>query len=72
MRYCSAKLDAAIVDNASFTNLRRHHPGRFARLKVLAQSELFPASVVAHYQGVISDKTLAQVRDGMLRANTHR
>ncbi len=63
------KFDAAIVDNAGFKFYEEIQPGRFAKLKILAQSDLFPAAVLGYYEGIVSDKTLGQLREGMLKAN---
>ncbi len=63
------KIDAAIVDNAAFENYNDIQPGRFKRMKVLAQSEPFPASVIAYRQGGLSDGVLEKFKTGMLKAN---
>ena len=63
------KYAAAVVDSTAFENYREIQPGRFNRLKMLAQSEAFPASVIAYRQGSLSDKVLNQFKSGMLKAN---
>ncbi len=60
---------AAVVDTAALEIYKEIHPGRFKLLKVLAQSEPFPQSVIAYRQGFLSDRVLARFRDGMLKAN---
>jgi len=63
------KAQAAIVDNAAWDSYKEINPGRFARLKVLAESEPFPASVIVYRQGVLSDAVLGKFKSGMLKAN---
>ena len=62
-------VQAAVVDRIALDNYKELNPGRFNRLKVLAQSEVFPTGVIACQQGKISDKTLEKFRKGLLKAN---
>jgi ABC-type phosphate/phosphonate transport system substrate-binding protein len=62
-------VQAALVEGVSLDSYNQVKPGCFARLKVLKQSEGFPASVVAYRQGAIDDVTLAKFREGMITAN---
>jgi ABC-type phosphate/phosphonate transport system substrate-binding protein len=63
------KLDAAIVDTANLKIYEEIQPGRFKNLKMLAESENFPTSVIGYYEGVLSEKMLTKLRDDMLKAN---
>ncbi len=65
------KVAAAIVDNIAMENYKDINPGRFNRLKVLVQSEVFPTGVIAYQKGSISDKTLDAFRKGLLKANAN-
>jgi fatty acid desaturase/ABC-type phosphate/phosphonate transport system substrate-binding protein len=62
-------VDAALVEQVPLDCYRRRKPGRAAQLRVLEQSARFPGSVVAYRAGALSRSTLAQFRDGMLRAD---
>jgi ABC-type phosphate/phosphonate transport system substrate-binding protein len=61
-------VQAAVVDGLSLERYQRRKPGRFARLKTLAQSEVFPAAVVAYRPGAIDEELLQRFRKGMLNA----
>jgi ABC-type phosphate/phosphonate transport system substrate-binding protein len=63
------KVQAAIVDNNSMQGYKDIHPGRFARLKVLVQSESFPLGVIGYREGSVSNDVLNRFRDGMLKSN---
>jgi ABC-type phosphate/phosphonate transport system substrate-binding protein len=63
------KVDAAMVDAVSFDSYKREKPGCCGRLKVLKQSETFPAAAIAYFPGNLDEARLQQFRDGMLRAN---
>ena len=63
------KIDAAIMDNSAFESFKGIQPGRFNKLKVLAQSEPFPATVIAYRQGGLSEGVLKRFKTGMLKAN---
>lgn len=63
------KVQASIVDNSALESYEELQPGRFKRLKVAAKSESFPAAVIAHYEGTLSQQLLNKFRDGMLQAN---
>jgi len=61
---------ATIVDNTTLDSYKRRKPGRFGEIKVVAESEPFPAGVVVYKEGTIDEKTLTKFRDGLL--NTHK
>lgn len=62
-------VDAAVVDSLAYDSFKRRKPGRFARLKVAEQSEVFPAAVIAYRPGCIDVVRLQRFRDGMINAN---
>jgi ABC-type phosphate/phosphonate transport system substrate-binding protein len=61
-------LQAAVVDGVALDSFKRRKPGRFARLKIIQESEIFPAAVVAYHPGALDDTTLQRFRDGMVNA----
>jgi ABC-type phosphate/phosphonate transport system substrate-binding protein len=63
------KVQAAVVDGVSLECYEHVKSGCFARLKLLKQSEVFPAAVVAYRQGAVDDATLTRFRDGMVSAS---
>jgi ABC-type phosphate/phosphonate transport system substrate-binding protein len=65
----TGKVQAAVVDNIALESYKSIHPGRYARLKPLLQSERFPPTTIAIWQGRLSDRVLKLFRDGMLKAN---
>src|SRR5207237_918546 len=62
-------VQAAVVDDVSLDSYKRRKPGRFAKLKVLQTSEIFPAAVVAYRPGAIDEARLKRFREGMMNAN---
>jgi ABC-type phosphate/phosphonate transport system substrate-binding protein len=63
------KVDVAVVDGVSLECYQRTKPGCHSGLKVVQQSPVFPAAVVAYHAGALEPATLAQFRDGLIRAN---
>jgi ABC-type phosphate/phosphonate transport system substrate-binding protein len=63
------KVQAAVVDGVSLECYRHVKPGCGARLRVLSQSEIFPAAVVAYRQGALDAATLNRFKNGMITAN---
>lgn len=61
--------DAALVDELALECFKRRKPFRFAKLKVLEKSEVFPAAVVAYRPGTLDADTLDRFREGMTNAN---
>jgi ABC-type phosphate/phosphonate transport system substrate-binding protein len=59
---------AAVVDRSALDEFRRYNADKHARLKVLLESEPFPAGVIAYHAGGTDDKVLARFREGMLAA----
>jgi ABC-type phosphate/phosphonate transport system substrate-binding protein len=60
---------AAILDRAALDAYQDRCPDRLNELKVLHQSEPFPASAVVYQAGAFDDDTLRRFRDGLLGAN---
>jgi ABC-type phosphate/phosphonate transport system substrate-binding protein len=60
---------ACVVDNVSYDSYKRRKPGRFAKLKIVQSSEVFPAAVIAFRPGSLNEATLRQFREGMINAN---
>lgn len=60
---------AALVDNIALEGYKKIHPGRHTRLKVIAQSELFPSVAVAYKEGALNEDVQKAFVAGMLKAN---
>lgn len=60
--------DAVVVDGLAFDLFKRRKPGRASELKVLAESAVLPAAVIAYRPGALTEQQLDQFRDGMLNA----
>jgi ABC-type phosphate/phosphonate transport system substrate-binding protein len=64
------KVQAALVDGEGLDAYEQVNPGRFARLKMLLQSDGFPPGLVAYRQGAIDEATLTKFKSGMIKANS--
>jgi len=64
----NGQVDAALTDTCFLDWYEKHKAARFARLKVVEKSEVFPATVVAYRAGAIDDATLRRLREGMVSA----
>jgi ABC-type phosphate/phosphonate transport system substrate-binding protein len=64
----NGQADSALADGCILDWYEKHKPTRFARLKVIEKSEVFPATVVAHYGSALDEATLRRFREGMLSA----
>jgi ABC-type phosphate/phosphonate transport system substrate-binding protein len=62
-------VQACLVDDVCLECYKRRKPGRFAKLKIVQSSEIFPAAVVAFRPGVLETATLQRFREGMINAN---
>jgi|GEM_PF-695560 len=60
---------AALVDSASLEGYQALQPGAFKQLKMLRQSEAFPAAVVAYHKDVLTAQQAQAIRTGMLDAH---
>jgi ABC-type phosphate/phosphonate transport system substrate-binding protein len=68
---CLGKVQATVVDTIGLEFYKRiKEPCFNNNLRILQQSEAFPPAVIVYKQGVLSEKTLTQVRDGLQRAHT--
>jgi ABC-type phosphate/phosphonate transport system substrate-binding protein len=63
-------VQASIVDQAVLEAYKRRKPGRFARLKQVAQSEPFPSPVIAYKDKDLDAATLEKFRNGLIKAST--
>jgi ABC-type phosphate/phosphonate transport system substrate-binding protein len=66
---CGGTVEATIVDDVSLECYEQIKPGCFARLKVIKDSPLFPAGVIAYRHGALDEEMLRRFRDGMSNAN---
>jgi ABC-type phosphate/phosphonate transport system substrate-binding protein len=62
------KVQATVVDRSSLTAYKERKPGRFNRLKVVAQSQPLSPPVVAYYTAKVDDSTLQRLKTGLLDA----
>jgi ABC-type phosphate/phosphonate transport system substrate-binding protein len=60
---------AAVVDKLALDSYQERKPGRFTKLKIAQESEVFPAGVIAYRPGALDEATLERFRTGMLSAN---
>jgi ABC-type phosphate/phosphonate transport system substrate-binding protein len=63
-------VQASTVDQAVLEAYKRRKPGRFARLKQVAQSEPFPPPVIAYKDKDLDAATLETFRNGLIKAST--
>jgi ABC-type phosphate/phosphonate transport system substrate-binding protein len=61
-------VQATVVDGVALESFKRRKPARFARLKVIQESEVFPAAVVAYQPGTLDEATLERFRSGLVNA----
>jgi len=62
-------VQATVVDSVSLASFQKRKPVRFARLKIIQESETFPAGVVVYHPGALDEATLKRFRDGMVNAS---
>jgi ABC-type phosphate/phosphonate transport system substrate-binding protein len=62
-------VQAAVIDSSSLDCFKRRKPGRCAKLKVVLESEVFPAAVVAYDPASLSDAQAQRFRSSMLAAH---
>ena len=60
---------AAVVDRMALDDYQQNRPARANQLRVLHQSEPFPAAVVAYQEGALDEATLRRFREGMVAAD---
>jgi len=61
-------VQATVVDRASLQAYKRRKPGRFNRLKPVAESKPFPPAVIAYSGTSLDEDTRRRFRDGLLGA----
>jgi ABC-type phosphate/phosphonate transport system substrate-binding protein len=66
------KADATVIDSIQLDWYKHRCPGRFAKLKVIQQSEPFPPTVVVYHPGGVQESILRRFQDGMLNASKER
>jgi ABC-type phosphate/phosphonate transport system substrate-binding protein len=60
----------ALVDIGSLNAYENSKPGNFQVLRELDKSEFFPPAVIAYRKGSVDEKSVAQIKDGLLKAHT--
>ncbi|HVK08198.1 MAG TPA: PhnD/SsuA/transferrin family substrate-binding protein [Gemmataceae bacterium] len=61
--------DVTVADQAAWRYFQKLYPGAAQNLKVLAESSVFPATVIAYKKGALTDDQLGKVRDGLMTAH---
>jgi ABC-type phosphate/phosphonate transport system substrate-binding protein len=61
-------VQAVLVDSVSLQCYKKRKPGRFAQLKEIEKSCVFPATVVAYRAGAVDKETLRRFQEGMTNA----
>jgi ABC-type phosphate/phosphonate transport system substrate-binding protein len=64
----NGQVDAALTDAIFLDWYEKHKPARFARLKVVEKSAVFPAVAIVYRAGALDDATLGKLHKGMLSA----
>lgn len=62
-------VQAVLVDNVGLENYQQRKAARFAKLKEIEKSEIFPAGTVAYHEGNVDEETLDKVKKALLTAN---
>jgi len=60
------KVQAVIVDSVALDSYQKRKPARFAKLKSVEKSEMFPAAVIAYRAGSFDEATIKRLEDGLL------
>lgn len=63
------KVQAVVVDNTGIDTYREVNPGKFNRLKLIAESPVFPPSVIAYDPKQVDAAVVKQFKDGMMKAS---
>jgi ABC-type phosphate/phosphonate transport system substrate-binding protein len=61
--------DVTVADFASWNYFQKLYPGASKNLRVLAESDEFPATVLIYKKGAIPDNVLKKIHDGFLSAH---
>jgi ABC-type phosphate/phosphonate transport system substrate-binding protein len=64
----NGQVDAALADSCFLDWYAKQKPARFAKLKLVEKSEIFPATVIAYHVSSLDEATLRRFREGMLSA----
>jgi len=68
----NGNMQAALVDGLAWDAYRKSKPGAAKRLRVLKESEPFPATALACQEGHFTAARVKQIRAGLIRAGTTR
>jgi ABC-type phosphate/phosphonate transport system substrate-binding protein len=60
--------DVTVADSASWNYFQKIYPGRSQNIRVLAESEVFPPTVLAYKKGTLDESTIQKIRDGLMSA----
>jgi ABC-type phosphate/phosphonate transport system substrate-binding protein len=58
--------DVTVADSAAWSYFQKLYPGRSQNIRVLAESENFPQTVLAYKKGTLDESTLKAIRDGLV------
>ena len=64
-----SEADVTVADQAAWRYFQKLYPGAAQNLKVLAESPVFPATVIAYKKGAMTDAQIGKVRDGLMTAH---
>jgi ABC-type phosphate/phosphonate transport system substrate-binding protein len=60
------KVQAVIVDNVALDSYQKRKPARFAKLKCVQKSEMFPSAVIAYRAGSFDEATVKRFQESLL------
>jgi ABC-type phosphate/phosphonate transport system substrate-binding protein len=60
------KVQAVIVDNVALNSYQKRKPARFAKLKSVQKSEMFPSAVIAYRAGSFDEATVKRLQASLL------
>jgi ABC-type phosphate/phosphonate transport system substrate-binding protein len=63
-------VQVTVVDQPALEAYKRRKPGRFAKIKLIAQSQPFPPPIIAYKENDLDEPTLKKFRDGLISAST--
>ncbi len=64
------QLAAVVSDAAALKSFEDRHPGKFAKLRILAESEVFPSTVVVYRRQGLEPGILTRFYNGLIKAHT--
>jgi ABC-type phosphate/phosphonate transport system substrate-binding protein len=64
------KAPAALLDAAALSAYQNNRPGRGALLRVLAQSDPFPPTVIVYRKDAIGEDVAAKIKSGLIRTKS--